>query len=220
MNFVNYRNYVKSVNNYPNMFFPLNMTNRDSGINTPNVLPNPNPVVSNRAVQYVNPYYPQHQSYETIETPKKIKWGYPTWLLFHTMSVKIKDELVDSYIDNVMRTIYIICINLPCPDCANHAKTYLDSINLINIRTKYQLQRMLFDFHNSVNARKGYPMFDFSNLEETYSRAITRNVIVNFIDNFKDKSRSIKMIANDFHRARLVNELTDWFNKNIEIFEP
>lgn len=214
MNFVNYGNYVKSVNNYPNMFFSLNQNNREMIYSNPS--PNSNHGnIQHTSVEYANSYSSQPQPQET---PKKIKWGYPTWLLFHTMSVKIKDQVFDSVIDSVIRTIYVICINLPCPDCANHAKSYLDSINLKSIRTKYQLQKMLFDFHNSVNIRKGYPLFEFSKLEETYSRAITRNVIINFIDNFKDKSRSIKMIANDFHRSRLVTELTYWFNQNIQIF--
>ena len=205
MNFYNYGHYVKSVNNYPNMFFSLNYNNRDY------VLPKPTPIINNVPVQSaINP--PQ-------ETPKKIKWGYPTWLLFHTLSVKIKDDGFQNTLPELLNIIYAICVNLPCPDCANHARQYLDSINLKTIRTKYQLQKMLFDFHNNVNLRKGYPLFEFDKLEETYSKAITINVIHNFIEHFKDKSRSIKMIANDFHRNRIVGELKDWFNKNLVKFE-
>ena len=216
MNFVNYGNYVKSVNNYPNMFFSLNRNNREYAV------PTPTPIIDN-TIQYAGNRYArpvQMQPPIQEEPPKKIKWGYPTWLLFHTMSVKIREDVFDNVIGNVLNIIYTICVNLPCPDCANHAKSYLDSINFRTIRTKYQLQKMLFDFHNSVNVRKGYPIFKFENLEETYSKAITRNVIVNFMDHFRDKSRSIKMIANDFHRVRLVNELTEWFNQNITIFDP
>lgn len=217
MNFVNYGSYVKSVNNYPNMFFSLNRNNREYSV------PTPTPIIENNNIQYakkyVAPSFPS-QPQPPQETPKKIKWGYPTWLLFHTISVKIREDIFEDVIGNVLNIIYVICINLPCPDCANHAKKYLDSINFRTIQTKYQLQKMLFDFHNSVNMRKGYPLFKFENLEETYSKAITRNVIINFMDHFRDKSRSIKMIANDFHRARLVNELSDWFNQNITIFEP
>lgn len=216
MNFVNYGSYAKSVNNYPNMFFSLNRNNREYAV------PSPTPIFEtmNKNVQYPVNKYTSPQPHTQQETPKKIKWGYPTWLLFHTMSVKIRDDVFDNVITNVLNVIYTICVNLPCPDCANHAKSYLDSINFRTIRTKYDLQKMLFDFHNSVNVRKGYPIFKFENLEETYSKAITRNVIINFIEHFRDKSRSIKMIANDFHRTRLVNELTDWFNQNITIFHP
>jgi hypothetical protein len=198
------------------MFFSLNRNNREYAV------PTPTPIIDN-TIQYAGnrharPVQMPPQTQE--EPPKKIKWGYPTWLLFHTMSVKIREDVFDDVIGNVLNIIYTICVNLPCPDCANHAKSYLDSINFRTIRTKYQLQKMLFDFHNSVNVRKGYPIFKFENLEETYSKAITRNVIVNFMDHFRDKSRSIKMIANDFHRVRLVNELTEWFNQNITIFDP
>jgi hypothetical protein len=216
MNFVNYGSYAKSVNNYPNMFFSLNRNNREYAV----PLPTPIFETMNKNIQYPVNKYTAPQPNTPQETPKKIKWGYPTWLLFHTMSVKIRDDVFENVITNVLNIIYTICVNLPCPDCANHAKSYLDSINFRTIRTKYDLQKMLFDFHNSVNVRKGYPIFKFENLEETYSKAITRNVIINFIEHFRDKSHSIKMIANDFHRTRLVNELTDWFNQNITIFLP
>jgi hypothetical protein len=66
-------------------------------------------------------------------TVKKVKWGEPTWFLFHTLSVKIKESHFNMIRAQLLNNIYAICVNLPCPDCANHAKTYLDGINFNTI---------------------------------------------------------------------------------------
>ena len=87
---------------------------------------------------------------------KQMKWGEPVWFFLHTISHKIKDDSFVQMRSDLLKYIYTICTNLPCPDCSNHAKTYLNGINFNNIKTKTDLQIMLFEFHNSVNARKGF----------------------------------------------------------------
>jgi hypothetical protein len=119
-----------------------------------------------------------------------------------------------------LNQIYAICINLPCPDCANHAKIYLDGINFNTIQTKYDLKWFLWSFHNSVNQRKGYPIFPFDDLDVKYSVAITKNIIQNFMVHFSDRNRSIKLLPTDLHRQRLCVTLKTWFNANIARFEP
>ena len=37
---------------------------------------------------------------------------------------------------------------------------------------------------------------------------------------FQDKHKSVHMIANDMFRARQVETLKEWFNKNYNCFEP
>jgi hypothetical protein len=46
---------------------------------------------------------------------KKKDWGNAVWLLFHTLSEKIKDEHV-SELSILVSHISSICYNLPCPD--------------------------------------------------------------------------------------------------------
>ena len=158
-----------------------------------------------------------------IPTPtppdKKVKWGEPTWFLFHTLSVKIREYEFTYIRAELLNQIYAICINLPCPDCANHAKMYLDGINFNTIQTKHDLKWFLWSFHNSVNQRKGYPIFSFDDLDEKYSPAITKNIIQNFMFHFSDRSRSIKLLPTDLHRQRLCVNLKTWFNANIARFE-
>ena len=153
-------------------------------------------------------------------TVKKVKWGEPTWFLFHTLSVKIKDSEFASIRQELLNNTYAICCNLPCPDCANHAKIYLDGINFNTIQTKEDYKQMMFQFHNSVNKRKGYPQFNYADLDAKYSMAITKNIIQNFMVHFQDRNRSIKLIASDLHRAQMSILLKKWFNTVIGSFDP
>jgi hypothetical protein len=151
--------------------------------------------------------------------PKKVKWGEPTWFLLHTLSVKVKESEFKNIRIDLLNQIYAICTNLPCPDCANHAKNYLDNINFNTIQTKEDLKILLFNFHNNVNKKKGYPFFPYEQLDEKYSLAITNNIIRNFMVHFSDRNRSLKLLASDLHRSQLCALLKSWFNEKITCFD-
>ena len=155
---------------------------------------------------------------ETPPQKKMMKWGQPTWFLLHTLAEKVKDEHFSRIKNDLFRNIYTICTNLPCPDCANHAKLYLDSINFSLIQSRHDLKNMLFVFHNSVNKRKGFPIFLIEELNDKYVNAVTVNIINNFIFYFSDKSRSPQMIAGDLYRSRLTGNIKDWLNQNLYCF--
>lgn len=156
------------------------------------------------------------------QDPKKksMKWGEPTWFLFHTLAQKVKDEDFKNIRSELLNIIYSICVNLPCPDCASHATSYMNNINFNVIQSKQQLKDMLFAFHNTVNLRKGYKLFNHDELDEKYNSANTNSIIRYFMEHFKNRHSSIHMIANDMHRGRIVNILVSWFNVNIVHFEP
>ena len=153
------------------------------------------------------------------DPPKKVKWGEPTWYLLHTLSIKVKDSEFKHIRIDLLNRIYAICVNLPCPDCANHAKIYLDNINFNTIQTKEDLKLLLYKFHNDVNRRKGYPFFPYDKLDEKYSLAITNNIIRNFMVHFSDRNRSLKLLAGDLYRSQLCISLKKWFNDNINSFD-
>lgn len=164
---------------------------------------------------------PQQKQQYQQQTPSvgKVKWGEPTWFLFHTLSFKIKDNEFPKIRSSLLNYMYAICINLPCPDCANHAKAYLDGVNFNIIQTKEQLKRLFYNFHNEVNLRKGYPFFPYEELDEKYSKAITINIILNFMSHFSDRNRNIKLLASDLYRQKLCKVLKEWFNDNITVFD-
>jgi len=150
--------------------------------------------------------------------PKPMRWGEPIWFLFHTLAEKVREDKFLFVREKLLNLINIICNNLPCPICAEHAKIYLKGINFKSIQTKAQLKEFLWTFHNSVNIRKKYPLFSREELDEKYKTAITINIINNFMNVFSKKSMSIRLIADDLYRARLIGDLKIWFNTNIEYF--
>lgn len=155
-----------------------------------------------------------------VASVKKMRWGEPTWFLFHTLAHKLKDEHFDLKKMHLLAVISSICSNLPCPDCANHASEYMKNINFNAIKTKQDLKNMLFQFHNVVNQRKGFALFSIEDLDPKYSTANTTNIIQNFMYFFQDKHYSIRMIANDMHRAKIIVKLKSWLNENIQYFDP
>lgn len=150
---------------------------------------------------------------------KKVKWGEPFWNLFHVLCEKIIDD--DNFIQKktqLLNIIFIICRNLPCPDCAMHATNYLNSSNFSNINTKTLLKKYFYDFHNSVNIRRGVPVFQYGELDKKYSRGVTINIIKEFMRHFENKHKSVHMLSNDFHRVGISTSLKEWFNTNIKYF--
>jgi hypothetical protein len=151
--------------------------------------------------------------------PKKMKWGEPTWFLFHVLAEKVKEDQFANIRVELLNVVYMICSNLPCPDCANHAVAYLNGINYKAIQTKEQFKQLFFVFHNTVNAKKNFPIFPRDQLESKYSQMELIPVIYSFMSHFQDKHKSIRMIANDFYRSRISDQLKQWFNANIQYFD-
>lgn len=189
--------------------FPHNLKNIQNQLNTPNMFQNRRRIQIPVQIPLPLPDEPEK---------KRMIWGPAVWYLFHTLSEKIKDEFFSSLRIELLNNIYSISVNLPCPICATHAKEYLDKINFNHIQTKTELKNMLFHFHNDVNKRKNIPIFPREELDEKYSKAVTMNIINNFMHHFQDKYRSPKLIANDLQRTRIVGILKDWFRRNFSSF--
>jgi len=203
------------------MFSQVNRRTHPLLQNNGNTIPGVNMNFMNLRVNRVNPTPPPNPAPPTPVAPetKKMIWGEPTWFFFHTITHKVKDESFAIVRHQLLHYIYAVCTNLPCPFCANHAKIYLDSVNFNAIQTKGELKLLIFTFHNEVNKRKQYPLFDIGNLDAKYSSAITIRIFNNFIQHFKDKHRAPGMIADDLFRSKLSAEITIWFRENSYHFE-
>jgi len=160
---------------------------------------------------------PSHE--KPSPTPKKMKWGEPTWFLLHTLAEKVKSDSFSLIRNELLYNIYTICTNLPCPVCSEHAKQYLNSINFNTILSKQDLKIILFNFHNQLNAKKGFPIFMENDLNEKYSKANTVNIIYNFMDSFLEKDKIPQMMANGMFRRRIASKLGEWFTNNIVYFD-
>jgi len=149
---------------------------------------------------------------------KKMKWGEPTWFLFHTLAEKIKDTEFPIFRRDFLNIILSIASNLPCPDCANHAKEYLNKINFNAIQTKIQFKECMFQFHNMVNAKKGMPLFKREELDAKYSMANLKPVINNFIKYYTNSGGSFHMISDEFYRKQIVQNMVQWIESHISSF--
>jgi len=151
---------------------------------------------------------------------KKMLWGEPTWYLFHTVAEKVKPEIFPQIRVELLNLIHTICNLLPCPICANHAREYMSKINFNAIQTKEQLQIMLWNFHNTVNERKGYPYFTEDMLRDKYSRANLVNILGRFMYFFEDRPvAGFKQINDNFHRTRASKTIRTWFMTHMDAFD-
>lgn len=175
------------------------------------------------------PLHPQRQKEigklitqpEIPATPnaKPMKWGEPTWFLFHTLAEKVKEEEFPQFRMELLKTIYLICSALPCPECAKHASDYLNGINFNAIATKDDLKTLLYTFHNAVNARKKYAMFAREELSTKYAGANTLKIIQNFMVNFSpSQNKTFSLDVNKHYRQMVYGQLVIWFNENIHMF--
>lgn len=155
---------------------------------------------------------------DTITQPK-MKWGKPIWTFFHVSAHKMKPEYFNLIIKEYLNFIVLVCNTLPCPVCSSHASDYLRSINLNNIKTKEDLINLFFTFHNSVNLRKGVQVLS-RDQTPSYENASTIIAIKLFVNAFEDKTRSVKLMADDLVRMRILEKFKNWINANIQYFDP
>jgi hypothetical protein len=161
-----------------------------------------------------------------IDPPKPIKkervkemlWGEPTWFLFHTLAEKIKDEYFVQLKNELVSFIKQICNNLPCPDCAQHATRFMNGVNFDAILNKTQLKVFFYNFHNELNRRKEYDVFEFPDIEK-YKNAVTINIVKNFLYHFGKKSYSVRLDVNSHHRSLLLKNFRVWLEQYYYCFE-
>ena len=156
-----------------------------------------------------------------IEKPvvPKLKWGEPIWNMFHVMAHKIMPEHFFRMRTEVFEMIRAVCYNLPCPDCANHARNYIGKINFNSITKPEHLKELFFMFHNTVNGRKHFPVFPRDKLDAQYEPMDIRTVVSVFLMHFRDKHKSVRMLADDLFRTKLANKIEKWFAENMHCFQ-
>jgi hypothetical protein len=209
------------------MFSMVNKNN-SAYINSLKNIPNQKPIQTMMFQSRQFPNKKQQSLSQPIVTTKsfansdgdKIKWGQPTWRFFHVIAHKIKPEYFKQVRQELLNNIYSICTTLPCPVCAQHATQYMNAQNFNNIQTKEDLKDMLFAFHNSVNARKNYKPMDKSELDSTYANFNLIAVAREFMYYYKDRNRSMKLLADDLLRSRLSVNIQKWFNEFYIFCEP
>lgn len=143
-------------------------------------------------------------------------WGPSTWIFMHTLVSKIKETSFSLIGPNLILILMQICNNLPCPECAKHAKQFWANVKTSNIKTKDDLINLMFVFHNIANSKKKVPLFkntdlniyNNKNLVETYNE---------FSRNFNTRG-NMNLINESFHRNMFLASLRNWLMGNLRHF--
>lgn len=144
-------------------------------------------------------------------------WGPPIWTLFHTFAEKIKESEYSRIGLELYGYIRQICGYLPCPECSQHATRFLSSVKIDNVRTKDGLIKIMYVFHNVVNARKKKPIFPFENLD-AYKNKNVVPVFNNFVNSYRTSTGNMKLITDSFQRQMILNNFRKWFLTNYRSF--
>lgn len=144
-------------------------------------------------------------------------WGRATWFLFHTLAHKVKDQYFLQIKLELCNNILRICSSLPCLMCQTHATEYMNKINFDNIKTKSDLKKMLFNFHNVVNERKNYQKLAYEKIDEQYEKANLHGIVNNFFINMSI-SRNRELVSHNLFSDLLINKFKIWLSDNIKYF--
>jgi hypothetical protein len=143
-------------------------------------------------------------------------WGPPIWLFIHSLVFKLKDEMYCHVGKQLFNMIKRITAYLPCPECSQHAVKFLSGINTDTIKTKEELIRVLYLFHNSVNVRKNKPLYNFSDLNK-YESVNLQQAYNNFRKVYHNRG-NINLLAESFQRDLLLKDLKIWLSHHSNKF--
>jgi hypothetical protein len=144
-------------------------------------------------------------------------WGPPIWLFIHALASKIKDEMYVSIGYQLFNIIKRITAFLPCPHCSQHATSFLSSITPNTIKTKQDLIRVLYLFHNSVNVRKGKTLYNFSELN-IYENTNLQQAYNNFRKVYHNNG-NMNLLAETFQRNLVLKDLKIWLSQHSNKFD-
>ena len=134
-------------------------------------------------------------------------WGIPTWIFLHTLIAKLPDE---KYVaDEMLTQLKQLCSVLPCPDCANHATSYLNKIHAKHVPTRESFRQMLWTFHNAVNVRLKKPIFRLEQLA-IYDRVHLGYVYATFLREFTKPLHNPRLFMDSMSRMRIVDRFKGW----------
>ena len=139
---------------------------------------------------------------------KEMLWGEPTWLLFHTLAEKVKEEEFTKIRQEFLNQIMKICNNLPCPECSKHATIELNKVRFDTMNDKEQLKKMLYNFHNHVNKNLKKPLYDEENLK-IYEKANFNTIMKNFLLIFNSNIKIPQLMNQAFHRQHNIPKITE-----------
>jgi hypothetical protein len=139
----------------------------------------------------------------------KKDWGNISWILMHSLAQKVTENKFINCKEILIRIIFDICSNLPCPDCREHAIKLLKTSNIHKISNKIQLISFLCEFHNIVNKKLKKPTKKIEEVEKQYSTAKLNMIVSIFFKVYNSVIYNEKMLADSFRRKIFLKKLLE-----------
>lgn len=148
------------------------------------------------------------------------RWAPPTWIFFHTFAAKINKDFFEQNQAQCLAIIKMICSCLPCGECTEHAKQFMARVNENTVKTKEDLIKMLFVFHNSVNIRTRKKKMEKSILT-IYDNYRIDIVYINFLNGYSAKYGQLMggMISTLGNRRSIAKTVANWMQKYWNFFQ-
>lgn len=131
---------------------------------------------------------------------EKHLWGPAIWYFFHGIAEKIDSEKFEAQKLNLFRILEIVCTNLPCPDCSEHALGELKKINKEKVANREIYKDLLLEFHNRVNIRIKHPVFTRTQLDEKYKTINLNAMMHNFNIAYNTTVYNEKLLQNSLRK--------------------
>lgn len=139
----------------------------------------------------------------------KKDWGNISWILMHSLAQKVIENKFVNCKQILIKIIFDICNNLPCPDCREHANKLLKSSNINKVSNKKELISFLCEFHNIVNKKLKKPTKNIEEVEKQYSMAKLNMIIITFFRVYNSVMYNEKMLADSFRRKIFLKKLLE-----------
>ena len=132
------------------------------------------------------------------------------------MAARIRKESYPYLKGQLLAVVKQICYNLPCPECARHATQFMRNVHLASLPNKTVFISMLFQFHNSVNARLGKRQYTLEDLKEYKNRNIGID-LQNFLTFYAKRYNGTLQAgiqSTELIRRRIAISVRAWLQKN------
>tara|TARA_Y100001935_G_scaffold145155_3_gene119952 strand:- start:7818 stop:8273 length:456 start_codon:yes stop_codon:yes gene_type:complete len=147
------------------------------------------------------------------------EWGNACWFLFHTLSYKLKDE-ESEHAKELLKIFIEICKILPCPICREDATKMLNNSKSGLVKTKPDLIRFMWQFHNLVNKKLNKPVFTMEEHNNKYAKTVTHNVVNFYIYVMSKNMNNSKAMIQTYQRQNKIASFKAYYAENIHRFNP
>ena len=144
-------------------------------------------------------------------------WGPITWYLLHGLTRKIKHDHFNNISEDFVFIIIELLNNLPCPECAEHSILFMSKVNFNNIKSKEDLETIMFELHNSAN-KNTKKKAENKDILKIYDKLNITKTLSSFNAVFNTNG-NMKLLMQTHNRGIFLKKFNNWFNANKQHFD-